>query len=477
MNQLFFQTISSKKIRTRLTNQVLPFVACILALFQGFGTAARADGSALELSLEKCITIALENNRSIINAQNALRSTRLSLGTRMSDFDVKISPYAGGGITDGDESFNSGLRFTKDFYHGMQVSLSPYVSKSEDYASSLGLSLEIPLFRNFGTLVNTQQIASAEFSVRASERALIQTQESIILDTVSAFYDIVEQKKCGHEPGAGGKFQTAFTHCPDQNQCRTGPALDVYRAQIKEKDAEVSLTNSLENLQTAYNNLKSILSVAQNRPIEIADIPVASPETALDVNKIKDIAFQNSIEIKSALDSLNERKRAAKIAEHNLLPDLSVFVDYTRTGTDDGFNDDLLRLDEDTWRVYLTSSTDFSRTAEKNSYRQSLINVRSAELDLENKKDQLAKDVKNQIDFLEKTRERIAIIEKQINNAMGKLELSRIKFNNGMADNFDMIEAETELHRARLSLLSARINHIIGTYRLRKTIGTLIANN
>ena len=478
MNQLFFQTISSKKIRTRLTNQVLPFVACILALFQGFGTAAHADGSALELSLEKCITIALENNRSIINAQNALRSTRLSLGTRMSDFDVKISPYAGGGITDGDESFNSGLRFTKDFYHGMQVSLSPYVSKSEDYASSLGLSLEIPLFRNFGTLVNTQQIASAEFSVRASERALVQTQESIILDTVSAFYDIVEQKKnVAMNRVLAENFKQHSLIAQIKTNAGLAQPLDVYRAQIKEKDAEVSLTNSLESLQTAYNNLKSILSVAQNRPIEITDIPVASPETALDVNKIKDIAFQNSIEIKSALDSLNERKRAAKIAEHNLLPDLSVFVDYTRTGADDGFNDDLLRLDEDTWRVYLTSSTDFARTAEKNSYRQSLINVRSAELDLENKKDQLAKDVKNQIDFLEKTRERIAIIEKQINNAMGKLELSRIKFNNGMADNFDMIEAETELHRARLSLLSARINHIIGTYRLRKTIGTLIANN
>ena len=82
--------------------------------------------------------------------------------------------------------------------------------------------------------------------------------------------------------------------------------------------------------------------------------------------------------------------------------------------------------------------------------------------------------MKNQVDFLKKTRERIAIIEQQINNAIGKLELSRIKFNNGMADNFDMIEAETEVHRARLSLLSARINHIIGTYRLRKTIGTLI---
>ena len=44
-----------------------------------------------------------------------------------------------------------------------------------------------------------------------------------------------------------------------------------------------------------------------------------------------------------------------------------------------------------------------------------------------------------------------------------------------MAGNFDMIEAETEVHQARLNHLSAEIDYTIGTYRLRKIIGTLIA--
>jgi outer membrane protein TolC len=43
-----------------------------------------------------------------------------------------------------------------------------------------------------------------------------------------------------------------------------------------------------------------------------------------------------------------------------------------------------------------------------------------------------------------------------------------------MADNFDMIEAETENHQAKLQLLSAQIDYIVGTYHLRKIIGTLI---
>mgnify|MGYP000079541610 CR=1 FL=1 len=174
---------------------------------------------------------------------------------------------------------------------------------------------------------------------------------------------------------------------------------------------------------------------------------------------------------------INEKKRSAKIPEHYLLPDLTVFFDYTRSGNDNDFGNDTFRLDEDSWRIFLTSSSDFARTSEKNSYRQSLINVRSGELELANKKDQLGKEVKNQVDFLEKSRERIALLEQQIQDAMGKLELSKIKFNNGMADNFDMIEAETELNQAQLNHLSAQINHITGTYRLRKTIGTLIEYN
>ncbi len=436
-----------------------------------------ANESPVRLSLEQAIEIALKNNRTIINAQNSVNSAKLNLSTAHSNFDLKIRPFAGGGITDGDQNFNSGLNFSKNLEYGMQVSFSPYMSKNdEDYATSVGLALEIPLFKNFGKLVNTQNIKSSEFSIRSSERALVQTKENIVLETVTSFYNIIEQKKnVEMNQMLAERFKRHTAIAQIKTDVGLAQPLDVYRAQIKEKDAQVSLTDSLEKLQTACNNLKSVLSIPQSREIELHDTPVDSTITKLNINQIEAIAFENSIEIKNALDSLNEKKRAAKIAEHYLLPDLTVFFDYTRSGNDNDFNNDVFRLSEDSWRVYLTSSSDFKRTSEKNSYRQSLITVRSGELELANQKDQLGKEIKNQVDFLEKSQERIAILEQQIQKAMGKLELSKIKFNNGMADNFDMIEAETELHQAKLNLLSAQIDYIIATYRLRKIIGTLIA--
>jgi len=433
----------------------------------------------MTLSLEQAIEIALTRNRSIINAQNSVDLARLNLNTARSDFDMKVKPFAGGGITDGEQNFNSGLSFSKDFQYGMQVALSPYISKGGgDYATSVGLSFEIPLFKYFGKLVNTQSIKSSEFSIRSSQRSLVQTKENIVLEAVTSFYSIIEQKKnLGMNQLLVEIFKRHTAIAKIKTDAGLAQPLDVYRAQIKEKDAAVSLTDAQENLQTAYNNLKSILSIPQNKKILLQETPVSITPAKLNSDELEAIAFENSIEIKSALDALNEKKRAANVAEHYLLPDLTVFFDYTRSGNNNDFDNDVFRLNEDTWRVYLTSSSDFARTSEKNSYRQSLIAVQSGELELATKKDQLGKDVKNQVDFLEKTRERIVIIEQQIQNAMGKLELSKIKFNNAMADNFDMIEAETEVHQAKLNLLSAEIDHIIGTYRLRKTIGTLIEYN
>jgi outer membrane protein TolC len=52
--------------------------------------------------------------------------------------------------------------------------------------------------------------------------------------------------------------------------------------------------------------------------------------------------------------------------------------------------------------------------------------------------------------------------------------LAEVKFNHGLADNFDLIEAETELQQAQVSLVANRIDYIVGRYRLRDALGTLV---
>jgi len=95
-------------------------------------------------------------------------------------------------------------------------------------------------------------------------------------------------------------------------------------------------------------------------------------------------------------------------------------------------------------------------------------------LNLIQQEDEIKREVRRQLQALEKDLERIQIRRKQERQAEEKLALAKIKFNYDMADNFDVIEAETERQRAKVDLLSTETDYIIGTYRMRSVLGTLI---
>ena len=76
--------------------------------------------------------------------------------------------------------------------------------------------------------------------------------------------------------------------------------------------------------------------------------------------------------------------------------------------------------------------------------------------------------------MLKEAENSITIRQEQIKTAEGKLALAKVKFSHTMADNFDVIESETELGDARVNLLSARTEYIVGTYKMRSVLGTLI---
>ena len=148
-------------------------------------------------------------------------------------------------------------------------------------------------------------------------------------------------------------------------------------------------------------------------------------------------------------------------------------MDYGRFSNSAVFTD-AVRLDDDRWSISLGSDTDLFRTNERLAYRRSLISVKQARLNYKIRSEEIKRDVRRQIEALNSVERRIEIKEEQIHQAEGKLELSKIKFAHAMADNFDVIEAETELERAQSDLISAKIDYIIGTYRLRAALGTLI---
>lgn len=444
----------------------------------GFTSASLDKDKTLILTLEQAVDIALNRNRSIIRSAWDRDSAGLGLDSSRSGFDVKFTPSAGAGITDETDSVYSGITVSKEFMTGIRFSGTPRLGKTEDgFNSALHIALDIPLLRQYGKLINTDILQTSEFSVRNAERSFIRTRENAFISAVNGYYTIVElRKNVELNRFLVEKFNAYSIIARTKTDIGLAEPLDVYRSEIQAKNAQVSLSSALELLQNAKYNLKSLLAIPQDMDIRIEDTILDTPDFDLSLEEAEQIAFHNSLDIQQAEDSLNEKKRAEKVARQRIKPDLKLSLQYALEGDSQNFSEDLLDAGENTWGVFLVSSTDFERRTEKNNYLKSRLSVASAKMELEEAKDSVSKRIRAQLDTLTEARDRVGILEKKILDATGKLKLATVKFDNGLSGNFDMIEAETELNQARVDLIRAKINYITNTYQLRKTMGTLIQN-
>lgn len=446
---------------------------------EGTDNETRKDQTVISLTLEQAINLALQANRSLLVSASGVESQQLSLSSAESQFELKILPSTSADISDHHKSLGVGICLDKKFKIGTRASLSPRIERLDDdysgknYSGKVGLSLDIPLLRGFGKDVNLDSVLSSQFSVRNSERSLYLTRVNTVLDTVSAVYNIIEEKELVRLfESLVERLQGDAENARIKEKVGMATPIDIYRAEIRLKDAEDSLTQAQEALQSAEDALKLILAMPMEEPIAVS-APFEYEPIRIDVDGAVEIALNNRVELEQAKDQIRETKRRSGVYKHNLLPQLDLVLDYEKYGSSDEFGQSM-RFDEDRWSINFVGATDWARTSEKAAFQQSLISIRTARLDLEARQDEITREVRWQLEALTKSEERIRIRKEQIEQAEGKLALARIKFDHGMANNFDVIEAETELQRARVDLLSMDTEYIVGTYGMRAALGTLI---
>lgn len=448
------------------------FLILLVFLIWSDRMAYSADESEIiSLSLEQAIETALQRNRSIINTASMLESQKISLSSAQSAFDTKLYPSANAGLSSEAGIAGAAITLQKKLDIGATAYLMPGIQRTDDNRTSrIGVSLNVPLFRGFGKEANMDSVYQFEFSLRTAQRSLYLTRVNVILDTVFSVYDIIRQKELVRLFASLTKQLEGHSEIAKiREKVGLATSLDVYRAEIRLKDIEDSLIFAKESLRNAEDRLKLILSFPLDMSIEVS-APVECKKMRMNPEELIEIALQNRIELKQADDELEEAKRRSRIAEHNILPQLDMVMNYNRYDMADDFG----TLNENRWSINLVSNTDLARTSEKAAFQQSLISVSSSMLHFEIRQDEIRREVRLQAEFLEKAEERIGVREKQKKQAEGKLELAKIRFNHKMTDNFDVIEAEKELQQANINLLSMKTEYVVGMYRMRAVIGTLI---
>jgi outer membrane protein TolC len=460
------------------------FLCCANQAFSQYGeTAPGAESKGapppLPLTLDEAVNRALQANRSIASTKYAAEGQYLSVVSARSEFETKIVPAVNVGISGGDntgppQGYGGGFSIQQKLESGTKLSLGPAVNKAFGvYSTDVGLSIEQPLFKGFGRESNLDRVRTAIFNMASADRSLHQLRINTFLDVVTTYYDALKNGEIVHMYESMARRLRGHAEVAQAKE-KVGLAtpMDTYRAEIRLKDAEDALTQARESYQDNRDRLKVLLALPLETDMDLVS-PLKVEIVEVGLESVIETALTRRVDMEQAREDIREAERRVAVARHNILPDISLVVGYDQFGLSDRFQQST-GLDQNRWSVRLVSSTDLFRTAEKSAYQQSLLNLKSIQLNLEGRKDEIRRQVRRQFTALKEAERRIAIRKEQIRQAEGKLALAEVKFAHSMADNFDVIEAETELQRSKINLLSSEIDYIVGTYSLRAISGTLI---
>jgi outer membrane protein len=453
---------------------------CLLSFILIFSFCFGEEEVSLVLTLPEAISRALNDNRQYLETGNLVTQAKYNIELADSDFNIQITPngragYVGGGKVGSGASFGTGVEVSKKFTTGTELSLAPLILKfPHHYHTEMRAVLTQPLLRGLGKEYQFSQVLSSKFNLRSAYRTLYSAQVKLILRTIQALYEVVKAEQSYLLNLESHERITRFFHAAKlKEKIGLADALDVYRAEIEWRIAEETLTASHERLQESQDVVRDILSLPFDLPITV-DLPLLYTPQQIPLKEAVELAMKHRIEISQAEDQFQENNRLSYVAKKNLLPELNLVLNYTNCGIDEVFTEACTRNRESTWGIGFTTSSNFNGLAEQFSYQRSLIDVMSAKREIEQTQTVITLEVRKVLRQLERICQRIQLQKEQIHTAQGELHLAQIKFDRGLADNFNVIQAEKALCSAQQAYWSALVEHIVSEFQLLASMGLLI---
>ncbi len=448
----------------------------------------RQVGDALAVDVRCALLLATNRNLDILDQQLSLRAAGRREWLARRDFAVKFVPEGRASTASGtapvdptvpataavSESWRAGIGLSKRFQTGTAISAEPFHEDAAGFKSNgLSVSASQALLRGILPSYNRANLDSSISQNRSA--AWIREQQ-----LASTLVGIVEQLLTLWETGerlaiyeeALKAFETKVRATEARQRVGLATSIDVYRVQIERTAIRDQLESATEQLGLALDRFRFSLNLPPEETLR-PTVPEAAVVPTFDLEKEVTVAEARRADVRLAEENLNEAKRRLRLARHALLPDLALQVGFEyRNYTASPSITPLGSSSQ--WLFSFRTSADVSRDVERANVQDALDQVAMAERNLLRTRQRVRDDVRMALRSLERARKQEAIQREQIRQASAKLSVAEAKFRNGLANNFDLLEAEVELRNARMTLLGARREVLAGVHRVMNSRGTYL---
>lgn len=469
----------------------------LLGMLLGTWLYAQETQPGLEFNLQECLDYALANSTSAKNSQ---------LDIEIAKAQVK-------------ETIGIGLpqvsgTVTTQYSPTQQRFFSQYVESEEDgfsfidseTAQQLGLeSGEVYAAQNFFALkasgdasLNIEQLifngsyivglqASKTYKELSMKNANM-TKEEVVMNVSRAFYQLlIVNEQLDLVKSNMARLDTMYRNTYAMYQNGFAEKLDADRLKVNLNNLKVSEKDMENQKELSMRLLKFQMNFPFDRELSVVgsledealqEVVVPAPE-AWDYSIRPDY---QALQVNYDLQKLNIRNKYAEA-----VPVISGFANLGMMTQSPGFgglfstNTDMQEVDEvgpDKWYGYSTvglrlSWNVFTGLQRTFQIQQEKLSLKKIENEFESLKMSIDLDVKRSEDNLNTALEQLEVQRENMELASDIYETTRIKYEQGVGSNLEVIEADTSLKEAQTNYYSALYDAIIAQLELKKALGIL----
>jgi outer membrane protein len=400
-------------------------------------SSASPSGEVLRLTLDQAVARALKQNPT---AQIAV------LTAAQSEQDQKIAlsqllPQAQLGVTEEWQRVNILAQFggTKIF-PGFPEHIGPYSIFSTG-PSFNGPVFDLTLFRRYQASRNAANASKAES---------LSTREQVILLVVSQYIGTLRSMADVQASQSRVDLaQALYNQAADLQKEGVGTGIDTLRANVELQNENQRLIEAQANRETSLFGLSRLLNLDPREKIELADslsfFDTPQPDT--------EASMQEGLDARQEWKSLQQQIRAAenreKAANAERWPSLHFSGNWTELGTTPS---QAIPTYTYSGTVSVPLFTGGRIRAERVRADLDIQKLRQQQADLRN---QIALEVKTALINLDSARNEVRVANLGVQLSKEEVEQARDRFNAGVANNIEVIQAQDSLSRANDNQIAA----------------------
>jgi outer membrane protein TolC len=432
--------------------------------------ALAQDHSALPvLSVGEVMRSAIRQNPDLLDSTDTLLSAQVNEHGVFSTFLPQVTPFF---TTDrsADTGFRTrtyGLTASQQFLFGPLLEGSAVLSRSDQaidptqpYSGDFRLSLTQNLLRGLDPATTAEPLRQAKRSTSAAARQFETARRRMVVSVYQAYLGVARQMetlRIARERAERARQLSEFSRA--RFQAGSVSRLDVLRAGQLEASAALA-ANDAQNLMEDFRDaMRRTAGLPRDLDFDVRSpegLPANEPELARAVEGVMDMRP----EALEARDQVGDAEFAVRIAKSLQLPSVQGVVTYEAFGTG-GSAGDALHARNPAVFFGLRSQYGLNATLLYAQRREAEIALATRKRNFKLLEDDLVREVRRAYRQLDALKRDYAIAVENKKVAELQYEVAQLRFEKGLSDNFNVVDAENLLNSTRLLEVGSRYDILL----------------